>query len=239
MDRKLSRYEELLQREEWKQKRTIIIERDNLECQRCCNSKYIAIKEFKVYKLDKNESFEIQIKRNGVMSKVNSEFKWKPSNDNVVGFCILTKFNSLVAVFELKDVVATERGLKKAINEAGKFALGLLSNESNENPIQKFLISKVNEMDWKFVKNLNVHHTFYQRGKMPWDYSNESLMTLCNQCHALLHQEEVYLYNHDGNKIILTICEKCQGTGYLPEYNYWDNGVCYSCMGSRFTENML
>jgi len=30
---------------------------------------------------------------------------------------------------------------------------------------------------------LNVHHTYYEKGKNPWDYPVESLQTLCEGCH--------------------------------------------------------
>lgn len=32
-------------------------------------------------------------------------------------------------------------------------------------------------------KTLNVHHCYYEDGKMPWEYENSSLMTLCEDCH--------------------------------------------------------
>lgn len=32
-------------------------------------------------------------------------------------------------------------------------------------------------------KTLNVHHTYYLRGAAPWEYPNESLLTLCEDCH--------------------------------------------------------
>ncbi len=34
---------------------------------------------------------------------------------------------------------------------------------------------------------LNVHHLFYDRGAEPWDYPEESLITLCESCHEELH----------------------------------------------------
>lgn len=30
---------------------------------------------------------------------------------------------------------------------------------------------------------LHVHHTYYERGREPWEYENESLLTLCAPCH--------------------------------------------------------
>jgi hypothetical protein len=31
---------------------------------------------------------------------------------------------------------------------------------------------------------LNVHHQWYKRGAEPWDYDADSLVTLCESCHA-------------------------------------------------------
>lgn len=33
-------------------------------------------------------------------------------------------------------------------------------------------------------KTLNVHHLAYAKGKAPWEYDGEALMTLCEECHA-------------------------------------------------------
>lgn len=30
---------------------------------------------------------------------------------------------------------------------------------------------------------LNVHHKYYDKGKNPWEYPEESLLTLCEHCH--------------------------------------------------------
>jgi hypothetical protein len=31
---------------------------------------------------------------------------------------------------------------------------------------------------------LNVHHTYYEKGKSPWEYPDESLRCLCESCHG-------------------------------------------------------
>jgi len=33
------------------------------------------------------------------------------------------------------------------------------------------------------TKNLEVHHTFYIHGLMPWEYDEMYLITLCRECH--------------------------------------------------------
>lgn len=32
-------------------------------------------------------------------------------------------------------------------------------------------------------KPLNVHHKFYEKGRMPWEYLDYALITLCEDCH--------------------------------------------------------
>jgi len=55
-------------------------------------------------------------------------------------------------------------------------------------------------------RNLQVHHTYYVGFKylLPWEYPNDSLITLCEKCH---HKEH---FDEDGNKLkfnILTVEE--------------------------------
>jgi hypothetical protein len=36
-------------------------------------------------------------------------------------------------------------------------------------------------------KTLHVHHKLYRKGAMPWDYSDDELQALCEDCHAAEH----------------------------------------------------
>lgn len=38
-------------------------------------------------------------------------------------------------------------------------------------------------------KTLNVHHSIYRKGAAPWEYSDEELAVLCEDCHASWHEE--------------------------------------------------
>jgi len=42
-------------------------------------------------------------------------------------------------------------------------------------------------------KTLNVHHTFYLKGKKPWEYPTESLQCLCEDCHSERHTQAAEL----------------------------------------------
>lgn len=83
------------------------------------------------------------------------------------------------------------------------------------------------------VKGLNIHHKFYTRGRKPWEYPNDALITLCEDCHKKRHETTpVSLFDAQHNHVKnLCSCKKCGGSGYLSQYWYRDNGVCYDCRG--------
>lgn len=88
--------------------------------------------------------------------------------------------------------------------------------------------------------DLNIHHKYYIYGNMPWEYPDEALETLCLECHQKRHNEvQIPVYNKEyeilgyGNT-----CPKCLGSGYLPEFNYYMNGVCFLCSGDGVLINL-
>ncbi|MBP9881544.1 MAG: HNH endonuclease [Chitinophagales bacterium] len=34
---------------------------------------------------------------------------------------------------------------------------------------------------------LNVHHTAYEKNKNPWEYDNNTMVTICKNCHEIYH----------------------------------------------------
>ena len=75
---------------------------------------------------------------------------------------------------------------------------------------------------------------------MPWEYSEEELITLCSVCHTDEHKRvatPVYRTENDkllGESTDIFVCIKCGGDGYLPEYDYYENGKCFECNGVGF-----
>jgi len=84
-------------------------------------------------------------------------------------------------------------------------------------------------------KGLNVHHKYYIEGKKPWEYDNDALITLCQDCHKLEHQTKqtpVYRSLHEKNIMgYAQICDRCDGSGYLPQYSHVEGGICFKCQG--------
>jgi 5-methylcytosine-specific restriction endonuclease McrA len=88
--------------------------------------------------------------------------------------------------------------------------------------------------------SLHVHHTLYVIERMPWNYEDKELVTLCFSCHMKEHEDGVIpVYLREIDKIIsltpnIISCPRCGGDGHLPEYNFHQNGVCFGCMGKCF-----
>lgn len=85
------------------------------------------------------------------------------------------------------------------------------------------------------IKGLNVHHTYYIKGKAPWEYEDDALITLCEDCHQKAHQSNIPVYRSDkmlyANAINAITCDRCNGSGYLPQYAHVEEGVCFKCWG--------
>lgn len=49
------------------------------------------------------------------------------------------------------------------------------------------------------IRELSVHHKYYEKGKQPWEYKNEALVTLCKDCHENedLFREKFFDYIED------------------------------------------
>jgi hypothetical protein len=58
---------------------------------------------------------------------------------------------------------------------------------------------------------LHVHHKYYKKGKMAWDYPDDCLITLCGQCHKSLEDSKQALITVIGD---LTEYDIQELTGY-------------------------
>ncbi len=82
--------------------------------------------------------------------------------------------------------------------------------------------------------NLEVHHSYYIVNCFPWNYPNESLLTVCRDCHQKIHDEcKIPIWDENmANKMKFGECERCLGKGYISQYHYFQNGRCFKCGGS-------
>lgn len=86
---------------------------------------------------------------------------------------------------------------------------------------------------------LQVHHKYYVNGQMAWDYPDNALVALCEDCHRKIHDIQTPLLFEDtqySHYKQLTPCARCGGSGYIDRYKHVEGGVCFSCRGARFQE---
>lgn len=81
---------------------------------------------------------------------------------------------------------------------------------------------------------LDVHHCRYIVGRMPWDYSDSALVTLCRACHRSVHfLGKIKVLNRHGYRISkLPKCDRCSGLGYFGIFEHVEHGICFKCYGS-------
>jgi hypothetical protein len=83
---------------------------------------------------------------------------------------------------------------------------------------------------------LNIHHKLYRSNSEPWDYSIDELQTLCNKCHSIVHKNEIIpVFDENNRRLNINWCPKCNGTGYIQEFSYYYEGICFDCNGKRYT----
>ncbi len=68
---------------------------------------------------------------------------------------------------------------------------------------------------------LNVHHLYYKKDFHIWDYENESLVTLCKDCHSTIHAD---LFKLSGIIAFEILSGKIDATDFLKRIKQTYNG---------------
>lgn len=91
-----------------------------------------------------------------------------------------------------------------------------------------------------YTSQIEVHHRYYLHQNSPWNYPDSALVSLCPNCHTLVHNTCAPLvYVRRDTKYIkmnFTPCQRCNARGILKEYNHVEGGICFRCRGSRYEE---
>jgi hypothetical protein len=203
-------YQEQLKTPEWKAKRTLIMERDNFRCTKCNieRTKFLGL----------NESFGIKT----LTEFLNAGFNIFYKNEGNRGATILK--NGFVDNVSFVGDTDTQ-----VVFEDLNFALQWQEVEGRSKLI--CFLDDIKESH-KFA-DLNIHHKFYINNKKAWEYDNDALITLCESCHEEEHNtKEIFVYALAGSVLYKAPkCDRCNGSGYLPQYKYYQNGVCFGCFG--------
>jgi hypothetical protein len=226
-------YSDLLLSTEWKNKRTEIIKRDKLCCLNCNNKNVIS--NLKVsqallmtnptnnhvgFFLINREMFKLKTRIKCFIDSRKAFWRYDFPNKNIIIY-----YDDLVENNTVRLILARE-----IMNEE--------INRIDDTIIVLDPIKKPDNSYWIFNNSLHVHHTYYQLGKNPWEYPNNSLTTLCWICHEELHSDKLIpVLDFEGNEIKkYTPCFRCHGAGEFPEYRHVENGICFRCNGAKYEE---
>lgn len=211
----MSTYSELLANERWIVLRLQILKKHNYTCRNCNNSSYI------------ENNMVLAATKANLFKQVLSIL---PNDLQII--------NTYQLQFELNQEIVTTyvNGPLTVLNENGILNGNIYVKSSPSEPAEIQAIQY--QQQWIYVRNIHVHHTYYQEGKMPWEYPIDSLHPLCWQCHFKLHEEsKVHWLDQFGNiKGLLTNCPRCAGAGWIPTYKHVSDGICFKCHGARYIE---
>lgn len=86
---------------------------------------------------------------------------------------------------------------------------------------------------------LHVHHKYYILNKLPWEYQDDVLVTLCHFCHCEVHERDnikIFKDERRAEEVNMTPCSRCLGRGYISEYRHVQGGICFRCHGFAYDE---
>lgn len=151
-----------------------------------------------------------------------------------------TKMPVLLCIFKFEESISDKYLISLYRTQSSKWNVLLNIIYKNYLYSIEFLnYSTVNDFfeNKAHIPGLNIHHNYYIQGLKPWEYEDDkALITLCENCHKNFHkhnQVPIYAVYKDKKSIIghPVICPRCGGSGYLPQYSYYMNGVCFKCGG--------
>ncbi len=239
-------YKVQLEQPEWLTKRKQILNRDSHRCVECSNQSYQ--QAFSSGLIFNNRQYEKILK--SVLHNENFIVNIWDMRENRIQTAFIKRENfnpdkSYVAFYELSGKYANIVGLKNILDERIELSpsildivrLGIKGRVTNRTFDSVYEIISPNDT-WNYIKGLHVHHTYYQEGKLAWQYDQSALQTLCWVCHEKLHKNKtVPVLDSNGNAIgLYTNCKRCAGAGYFPEFYYVNSGICFRCDGNRFEE---
>lgn len=245
-------YASQLESPKWHKRRDEILARDKHKCRMCGKGKSIWTKHNdKFYNLGIDHSCS-EITTDDILTTKFStiEFKSLIHSNRIEILRINQESETYVAVSDNGILGVMDSNTANALKsglEPSKVEWNLVRHKSG----MLYFLVNLKDADLSKVKAktayltetplfLNVHHKHYIIQHKAWEYDDEDLVTLCNECHTKVHQSIGAPVYSDKNGFIkeiqLTPCLRCGGTGYFPEYKHVEHGICFRCRGARFEE---
>ena len=242
-------YPEQLLTAEWKSCRNKIISRDNNCC--CFCGKGNSVKVFDLYlginhslsKIICNDS-NIRLTHLKITDYIRKNWQYSKIKKGTIPGSQYMGILTAEGMFMYTTWKKKDTSHIDIKNEA--FVAEVILNEGSIVPVAYVNEEEMNGLTLPriYIQNspvsLQVHHKQYFLGKKAWEYDDEYLVTLCGDCHTKVHENiPIHYYEYKNGRyqaLNYTPCQRCNGTGYFPEYDYVENGICFRCRGARFEE---
>lgn len=230
-------YEQQLNTNYWKAKRSKILERDGFKCVKCQNKTLLDRFRISLHAVgtyanglvvyiiyDKEKKCPYRCKTHYNRTFLDKLTSLKGNNKSVLaltgGTGIFTYLISTLVIPEKIDYQHLDIQEKQT---------------KQEKYIEQHFHTERDKFIWVDTKGLHIHHKYYQIGKLAWEYPNEALVTYCWECHEELHKNNsIEVLDAEGKYVgDKLLCTRCFGAGIFPEYSHIQNGICFRCNGSR------
>lgn len=241
-------YFELLKKDEWKEKREVILRRDGYYCTDCNKSSSYTYFDRAIYfekdrKVNLNHVIPAQIPLEDFKKSFDIELInicKEPKTSLLYGVCLNYVVFGIDNSLDLNTI--NKKELTINYYNIGQLSGSFLPIIMHKKSVEKVFIPIPLTCAVNHRPMLQVHHKRYILGKLPWQYSNSDLITLCNYCHQKLHDSNVVPVLKETKsgyeEVNLMACSRCNGSGYMPQYSHVKSGVCFKCNGKRFVEDL-
>lgn len=236
-------YQEQLLDSRWKEKRNKIINRDKNVCQTCKNLKILKTSKPALL-LSKNSDREFRIwdikdNKNTAAIYAGNSINFN-TNRSILGFYLPNNnYNLISGILKHTIEYNAKKKFSGSLDDSDLVEVDLfLYDYYMVNKAIEFLDkNRIETFEWQYIFNLHVHHKYYKTSLMAWEYPDESLVTLCWDCHEELHKNTLIpIFSEDEVEGYLTPCYRCYGAGEFPEFNHIQSGICFRCNGERYEE---
>lgn len=238
-------YEEQLRSKDWIAAKNKILVRDKYTCTVCNNSNLLKNCGAEVFYIGNSDKILLKHGRNPIYVSYSL-----PKFEAYYAFFLEGEKNALIG---LKGISLKEADYQEAIrnsdentspkewletNNIHRLRLALYPEKHLRHYEFDSYQSKLQKTEWITLNGLHVHHKYYQRGKCAWQYPSSALTTLCWNCHRELHQNsKIAVYDENGKPVTqYSVCGKCYGAGWFPQWLHVEEGICFECWGARYKE---
>jgi len=242
-------YIDQLRSPDWLLKRESILERDGFRCQNCFNRSLFKHFSISLVGMGLNSKGKLCFT---VFDKVSkSERRYDANLTKSQGYYLyqLAKEKSIIALTSFNEsdclhiaTILVPKKLKysdiRHWKATDKYRYEIERQSKQERYFKLITNEDLSSLKWYNTLGLHVHHKYYEKYKLAWDYDDSALITLCWDCHSKLHGNELieYRYQYGSTCNTMKPCSRCNGLGWIPKYHHVERGICFKCEGKRFIE---